>query len=101
VLSTPTLEDPTIGLTVTVGNVFDLGGIQLLLRNDKIQPPQVITFTQAAPDGPFVLPVPETLPTGEYVVIVVAVDSTGNALAESAPQPLTLTAPSAIARLIF
>ncbi|MBL8095729.1 MAG: FHA domain-containing protein [Anaerolineales bacterium] len=102
ILSGPTLEDPTIGLTVTVRNVFDLGGLQLMLRNDKIQPPQVITTTQAAPEGPFVLTVPyDTLPTGEYSVIVVAVDSAGEPLTFSAPQPITLTAPSAVARLTF
>ncbi len=102
VLHGPTLEDPTIGMTVTVGNVFDLGSLLLVLRNDKIQPPQVITSTQAGPEGPFVLPVPyETLPTGEYTVLVVAVDTQGQPMAESTPQLLTITAPSAVARLTF
>ena len=102
VLHGPTLEDPTIGMTVTVGNVFDLGSLLLVLRNDKVQPPQVITSTQAAPEGPFVLPVPyETLPTGEYTVLVVAVDTQGQPMAESTPQLLTITAPSAVARLTY
>ncbi len=102
VLRGPTLDDPTIGMTVTVRNVFDLGGVQLILRNDKIQPPQVITATLAQPAGPFVLAVPyDTLPTGEYAVVVIAVDSQGEPLAASVPQPLTITAPSAVARLIF
>lgn len=102
VLRGPTLEDPTIGLTVTVRNVFDLGGVQLLLRNDKVQPPQVITTTKIGPEGPFVLPVPyDALPTGEYAVVVIAVDTQGEPLAASAPQPLTITAPSAVERLTY